>query len=297
MMPSLACLVAALLIAAAAPPAEARAQPHKLLGTWTLVEIEHDGDAVELSGFQGSQVVFEPGKCTVWFGSVRHAGGFALSLTRQQNGIIDLDCGGSLVRGIYGFAGDKLTVCVNQSNSKRPTAFATTPKNGWVLFTLRRGTMKDVLPQFAAQLAKEQQQLRGRWKVVAAAPAGKGADAEMKKEWLFNGNWVTITGPGRDVPWAETVHKGNQVVIVKHPANETRSYRDPVCIDPTADPKRISILIDLIDDDPILGIYSLEGNVLKLRIRADGKDERPADFTSELDDGVMELTLERMGKK
>ena len=264
------------------------------------MKMECGGESVDLSGLQGSRVVFQPGQFAVYFSPCPHKGGLGFRLLKHQEGVLDFDLyGGGRMKAIYFLEGDKLTVCVNEATSKRPTAFTTSPKNGWCLYTLQRGEPTETLPVFAAQVTEEQKKLRGRWKVVAAAPSGKWAEHALKQEWRFKGNWLTIIDPGAGCgkPWNELVVKKGQAKVVEHPAVETCSYRDFTWIDPTSDPKRLTILIDLIDEEPGLAIYSLEGNVLKLRIRWSETAGYPSDFSSKLDEGMQELTLERIDKK
>ena len=111
--------------------------------------------------------------------------------------------------------------------------------------------------------------------LLAAAPTEQQIEAEKEK---MTGTYklfiLEINGKSIDADQIRTfeVKVTRNTITIKANANEREStYR----IDPTKDPKTI----DLVWKDKVtLGIYSINGEKLKLCLAAEGSRKRPNDF-------------------
>jgi uncharacterized protein (TIGR03067 family) len=118
--------------------------------------------------------------------------------------------------------------------------------------------------------AKDKEKLQGTWLVVGGEERGeKIADADLKMadmRFIIEGDKIRATVGDKD--------KGKGGTFK---------------LDPSKKPKEI----DLIDDkETVKGIYSLDGDTLKLCL-AKGGNDRPSDFTTKKGDGRGLFVLKR----
>ncbi|MHB1424505.1 MAG: TIGR03067 domain-containing protein [Gemmataceae bacterium] len=123
-------------------------------------------------------------------------------------------------------------------------------------------------------------------------------DAVAKEMAKFQGTWkflsMEVQGkPDKGIGKYTVVFKGDQWTV---------SVRDKVAsqatikLDPTSKPKTIDLTLTL---DPykgklIRGIYALEGDKLTVCDRAADKGERPTEFASKADSGLVLVVLQRV---
>ena len=122
--------------------------------------------------------------------------------------------------------------------------------------------------------------LLGATSVFAASP---GAAKQVKDEQLMQGNWIVASSrhDGEALPKQELAQV--RFVITEKRISFGRIGQDPMgfhyTLDSTKTPAAIDITHELSPGKPIvqLGIYSLEGDTLKLSLAGAGK-ARPKNF-------------------
>jgi RNA polymerase sigma-70 factor (ECF subfamily) len=132
-------------------------------------------------------------------------------------------------------------------------------------------------PTFAAGKARtagdadqktDKEKLQGTWQFVSAEKADKKLpDQELQEmEMVFSGDTVTIPmkGEKKEVPFK---------------------------LDPSKKPREIDLV--LVEGKPHRGIYSLEGDTLKLCLSEDENDERPTAFETKTGTRIMLIELKK----
>jgi uncharacterized protein (TIGR03067 family) len=139
------CLLLFPLAAHAFQTAEERAkrEEEKLAGTWEVVRVEADGQALPAKQFRGLKMTFKAGKFTAQMGQgEKQEGTYKLAPTKNPKQIDIRHKTGPLAGrdqlAIYTLAGNMLKVCSGGSAKERPDGFETRGKEGRVLMTLRR---------------------------------------------------------------------------------------------------------------------------------------------------------------
>ena len=139
------CLLRTPLAAGAFQRAEERVQraEEKLAGTWQVVSVEADGQAVPAQQFRGLRMTFKAGKFTAQKGQGdRQEGTYKLDPSKSPKQIDisrkDGPAAGRNQLAIYSLAGNTLKICSDNSDKDRPDGFTTRGKEGRVLMTLRR---------------------------------------------------------------------------------------------------------------------------------------------------------------
>jgi uncharacterized protein (TIGR03067 family) len=139
------CLLLSPLAAHAFQSAEERLkrEEQKLAGTWQVVSVEVDGQAVPAKEFRGLKMTFKAGKFTAQKGpGDKQEGTYKLDPSKSPKQIdISRKTGPAAGRdqfAVYSLAGNTLKVCSSGSAKERPDGFDTRGKEGRVLMTLRR---------------------------------------------------------------------------------------------------------------------------------------------------------------
>jgi uncharacterized protein (TIGR03067 family) len=139
------CLLLSPLAAHALQPAAERAkrEEEKLAGTWQVVSVEVDGQAVPPKEFRGLKMTFKAGKFTAQKGQGdKQEGTYKLDPSKSPKQIDisrkDGPAEGRNQLAVYSLAGNTLKICSAGSDKERPDGFATRGKEGRVLMTLRR---------------------------------------------------------------------------------------------------------------------------------------------------------------
>jgi RNA polymerase sigma-70 factor (ECF subfamily) len=187
--------------------------------------------------------------------------------------------------GIYSLDGDTLKVCfiIDPQLLVRPLKFETKNVQGTIYYTFRRAGSPEKNPDREKQPAAktdakpktDKERLQGTWKIVSMVE-GKDSE-EIVGEWTFKETTIKVQSQSKDMK-----------------TGATTSYLR-FRLDETANPKRIDLVEakadDLFDtaeldrrlddaDERREGIYSLDGDTLKIRIG--GKNgERPTTCESE----------------
>ncbi len=133
-------LVSALLLTADAPVDSDLA---KLQGTWALVTMEVDGEAVPPENFRDWNSNYEGNKLTLRAGeTIRRRGVVTLEPSRKPKAINTWDQDGPFedqtVPGIYEIDGDVLRLCFARPGEDRPKEFTTKDGKGFLCCVYKR---------------------------------------------------------------------------------------------------------------------------------------------------------------
>jgi uncharacterized protein (TIGR03067 family) len=125
------------------PREAARKDLAQLQGTWMLVAMETDGEAVPPEHFKGWHAVYEGDLLSLWNETeVRRRGIETLDASRNPKAINTWDQDGpyedQTVPGIYELKGDSLKLCFARPGDKRPTEFTTKQGSGFLLVVYER---------------------------------------------------------------------------------------------------------------------------------------------------------------
>jgi len=239
----------------------------RLQGTWTIVALEMDGQAVEPLG--DARIVIEGSRFTTTGMGDEYAGTITLDSSVSPARIdMKFESGpekGNTNLGIYQLDGDSWKICLATRGTKRPKKFASPPDSGIALETLVRGK--------AAPKAR---------KAKVEAPSGPAT--------VFEGEWQMVSGvmngvamDASTVAWVKRVTRGNQTSVIAGPQTMLK-------VEFTFDPATSPASIDYLNlhgaskGKRQQGIYRLEGDVLTVCTGAPG-GARPDEFASAKGDG------------
>lgn len=227
----------------------------KLQGSWTVVELEVEGAKMP---FGGSKIVIDGDQfTTVGMGS-SYSGAMEIQPSKQPKTFDVLFAAGphkgKRSLGIYELDGDTWRICMGFAGVKtRPEKFATAPKSGYALETLKRD-----------RVAK------------AAAEEGPGAPTELDGEWamvsgVMNGNAM----PESTIKTGRRISNGNQLTVL---FGKQVFLNARIQLDPAQSPKHVDYVL-AAGGPAQLGIYQLDGKTLTVCMAAAG-DPRPGDFSA-----------------
>ncbi len=182
---------------------------------------------------------------------------------------------GKTGHGLYSLNGDVLKICLPMSPDadERPTELATKEGGKAMLLTLKREKPAKDKPKEDKPEA-DKQAIQGVWQTTAVEVNGKDTPEKARalreigdSKWVFGADKVTYQLDSKDMPAAYT-------------------------IDPSKTPKQIDLRPE--EGNPGLGIYSLEGDVLKLCLPGPGGDARPTELKADEAGKTILLTLKRV---
>lgn len=240
----------------------------KLQGTWRIAALEIEGASMPAVGsitIDGDRFTTEAMGAeysgTVEIDAAKRPKRFDLVFTAGPNP-------GQRSLGIYQLDGDTWRICLGFAGSPRPSSFATAPGTGHALETLVRSSAdeSDSAPLDAddSWLPPGADDLSGEWFMLEAMQMGQHLDASISKT------------ARRIATRRETAtYFGKQLYM-----------KATYTTDASADPKTIDFVhtAGASAGRRQLGIYELEGDVLRLCFAAPGAP-RPADFESRPGDG------------
>jgi uncharacterized protein (TIGR03067 family) len=243
----------------------------KLQGAWTLRSLELDGQ--EMPAMGGIEI--DGDRFTVNGMAAEYSGTMEIDpAAKPKRFDLVFTSGpeaGNRNRGIYDLTGDTWKVCLNMAGKARPRFFTSKPGSGNAVEVFERGagaSGTDEAPEDVVRTAAGQGELVGEWKMVAAFQSGHELDAAMAKT-------------ARRVTTAThtTTYFGNKVFL-------NAEYST----DPTQSPKTIDLRVK---KGTQLGIYEVDGDILKICFAAPGKP-RPAGFTTSAGDGHTSAVWKRV---
>ena len=186
---------------------------------------------------------------------------------------------GKTGHGLYSLEGDVLKICLPMSpdTDERPTELATKEGGKALLLTLKREKPTKEKPKGDKPEA-DKQAIQGVWQVTDFEANGNAAPekAEVIKKiktakWIFTAHKMTYQLGGKDSPADYT-------------------------LDPSKTPKEIDFmpLDDPNNVKPQLGLYSLEGDTLKLCLPGPQEGPRPTKMAADDAGKNVLLTLKRV---
>ena len=123
--------------------AAARKDLEQLQGTWMVVSMEREGEAIPQEELKGRSCVYEKDAFTLKSGDQpRRRGLVTLDPSRKLKAINTWDLDGpytdATVPGIYELSGDTLKLCFSRPGAERPTEFTTKSGSGLILVVYQR---------------------------------------------------------------------------------------------------------------------------------------------------------------
>jgi uncharacterized protein (TIGR03067 family) len=123
--------------------AAARKDLEQLQGTWMVVSMEREGEAIPQEELKGRSCVYEKDAFTLKSGDQpRRRGLVTLDPSRKLKAINTWDLDGpytdATVPGIYELSGDTLRLCFSRPGAERPTEFTTKSGSGLILVVYQR---------------------------------------------------------------------------------------------------------------------------------------------------------------
>lgn len=256
----------------------------RLQGSWNLTALKLDGRAAPQAGFEGATIVIEGNRFTSLGMGAAYAGTVKLNSTRKPK-TFDLlftegHAAGTMHPGIYRLAGDRWTLCLATSGTRRPPTFASTVGSGFALETLERSEATPVamapaagFDAFGLEPLGPPTEWEGEWDMVSAVSNGGTMSAEM-------------------VRWAKRVTRGDITTVT---AGGQVMLQARFTLDPSTNPGSVNYL-NLAGPHlrkPQEGIFERHGDLLKVCM-APPRKPRPSEFTSTSGDGRALTTWRRV---
>ena len=121
----------------------ARKDLERLQGTWVVVSMEREGEAIPQEELKGRTCVYEKDSFTLRSGDQpRRRGIVTLDASRKTKAINTWDMDGpyadATVPGIYDLNGDTLKLCFSRPGAERPAEFTTKSGSGLILVVYQR---------------------------------------------------------------------------------------------------------------------------------------------------------------
>jgi uncharacterized protein (TIGR03067 family) len=270
-------LLAALALRAPAPESPDEINKEVLAmfkGTWQVQLMRRGGDDDSAEDVANTTVTFGDEGYEIKRGARSDTGVFKLDAVKKP-GNIDMTPDdptypkGYVVRGIFRFEGDTLTMAYGMGSPARPTELASKPQSRTILLVLKR--------------AKE------------AAPADKADDANKKDTDKLQGAWKVDSAEfqGKPFPVQQLAMEGTTFDVDKFTDTEggKPGHNGKFKVDASTKPATI----DLMDKDGKVfkkGIYQFDGDALKMAF-VSGDEGRPTELASKAGSSVVVITLKR----
>jgi uncharacterized protein (TIGR03067 family) len=250
----------------------------RIQGTWRVVSLETDGQAISPAALEGARIVVKGDRFTstamgaTYEGTVRmRAGKFDLLFTAGPEK-------GNRNLGIYKLDGPSWTICLATRGTVRPERFATRPGSGIALETLVRDD--------GARARRKKPSGAGKPAARPATrpPAESGAPTELEGEWVMVSG--VFSGKALEpsmVKWCKRITRGRVTSVVAGPQTMLKATF-------ALGTGGNAAAIDYVNLEgasagkPQAGIYELDGDVLKVCMSPPGK-AAPRDFSSKTGDG------------
>jgi uncharacterized protein (TIGR03067 family) len=125
------------------PREAARKDLERLQGTWTVVSMEREGEAMPNEEIEGRTCVYKNDMFTLMsHGEPRRRGLITLDPSRTPKALNTWDLNGpytdATVPGIYELKGDTLKLCFSRPGGERPTEFGTKAGGGLLLVVYKK---------------------------------------------------------------------------------------------------------------------------------------------------------------
>ena len=266
------------------------ADAEKIQGTWVVVSEERDGKAMpaEAIGFltvgvTADKVAFIPNG--IFFGRSPYKLDPAKTPKVIELTPPDGPWKGTTVHCLYKLDGDDLKLCFLIGPGEEPKEFATTPGSNLRLLILKRKPADDKPGQDKPKDDKEA--IQGVWRITTIVMGGKEQDdaqarVEKEERYVFTAERFVIR-----YEIQENSDQGPRI---------TQESVYTYDIDPTRTPKVLDVWPQYapFKGKVVRGVYSLEGDVLKLcqALGVDGK--RPKEVASKEGDQSRLLILRRV---
>jgi len=228
-----------------------QAELASLQGTWEIVALEVEGQAVPESGFAGSRIVVTGKTFTTISMGATYGGTLAIDATKRPKRL-DLSFKAGPERGntslaIFELDGDTWKLCMTVTGKTRPVAFSTKAGSGHAYEVLRRATGKSAREALQEELAR----LEGEWTLVSGMRDGQALPEDFVRigRRLVEGNETTVLF-------------GTQVYL-----------KAAFALGVASDPKTIDYIVTAGDGrgESQLGVYALEGDTVTYCLAAAGQ--------------------------
>lgn len=128
--------------------------------------------------------------------------------------------------------------------------------------------------------------------IFAAGRTRADEKANLQGAWLVEkGIEDGVEMPAKEREKLKVEFKGDKILLYEDKMVETDGFR----LDADKSPKAIDVIPEKKDEKPLLGIYQLEGDILKLCFSHQGQ-KRPGEFASTKESGTLLLYLKRVNK-
>ena len=241
-----------------------------LQGSWSIVEMEMDGQAAPAAMLSGAGIVVEGDRFTsLGMGDV-YTGTLTLNARRKPRQFeLHFDAGpekGATNFGIYQLTADTWKLCLATRGTERPARFESTPGSGIAVETLvRAGAVQT--PAVA---------------VEAVEAEASGTATEFEGEWkMVSGTMDGVPMKDSDVQWVRRIVRGNRATVMAGPQT---ILKVEFTYDAGAGTIDYVVLQGPHKGKAQLGIYRFDGDVVTFCLDAPGTG-RPDDFRSVRGDG------------
>lgn len=265
-----------------------------ILGSWHVVAVEQEGK--EVKDRMKSSMVITREKIVSRVGDVERLIAYKLDPTTKPKAIdITYLDARATVPCVYALEGDTLKLCIpiahkddrpadkatregGRGGHVRPTEVATREGSGTMLIVLRHAA--EGKEQARDKPKQDKDLIQGTWKVAKVEAEGQDqSDKPREAKFFMQSTWTITEGK----------------IVIK---SESNIAEVQFKLDPSAKPKAIDCTMTAVPNKEIegktfKGIYSLEGNTLKIHLPNDAGANRPTELETQRGGMSMMLVLKR----